>query len=122
MNNRFLVIATLSGTNFDDNEVWTNQWKVGTFEQLETCYFESQLDLEKTLTDGFEGRFEDEDEENGEEELTKLVKGTMNSVWKTDRRENELRLFEPEHILSIQYDPDDFSRIELNYLVIRIKD
>lgn len=122
MNNRFLVIATLSGTNFDDNEVWTNQWKVGTFEQLETCYFESQLDLEKTLTDGFEGRFEDEDEENGEEELTKLVKGTMNSVWKTDRRENELRLLEPEHILSIQYDPDNFSRIELNYLVIRIKD
>jgi hypothetical protein len=46
----------------------------------------------------------------------------MKDVWKTDRRENELKLFEPEHILSIQYDPDDFSRVEINYLVIRIKD
>ena len=81
---------------------------------------ESQIDLEKTLIDGLEFRFCDE--ENGQEELTKFVKETMKDVWKTDRRENELKLFEPEHILSIQYDPDDFSRVEINYLVIRIKD
>ena len=120
MNNRFLVIATLSGGDFDNNDVWTNQWKVGTFEQLGTCYMESEIDLEKTLTDGFEWKFEDE--ENGEKDLKCLVKETMKDMWKTDRRENELKLFEPEHILSIQYDPDDFSRVEINYLVIRIKD
>ena len=61
MNNRFLVIATLSGGDFDGNDVWTNQWSVGTFEQLGTCYVESQIDLEKTLTDGFEWKFEDEE-------------------------------------------------------------
>ena len=120
MNNRFLVIGTLSGASWDDNEVWSNQWTVGTFEQLGTCYVESQLDLEKTLTDSFEYRFEDE--ENGEEELTKLVKETMKLMWKTDRRENELNLFQPEVIRTIQYEPNEYCRLEVNYLVIRIKD
>ena len=120
MNNRFLVIATLSGGDFNDYDVWTNQWSVGTFEQVGTCYMESQIDLEKTIRDSLEWKFEDE--ENGEEELNSLVKEIMKEMWKTDRRENELKLFEPETILTIQYNPDDFSRIEVNYLVIRIKD
>ncbi len=120
MNNRFLVIATLSGGDFDGNDVWTNQWLVGTFEQLGTCYMESQIDLEKTLTDGLEFRFCDE--ENGQEELTKFVKETMKDMWKTDRRENELKLFEPNILLSIKYEPTEYDCVEINYLVIRIKD
>lgn len=118
MNNRFLVIATLSGGDFDGNDIWTNQWLVGTFEQLGTCYMESQIDLEKTLTDGLEFRFCDE--ENGQEELTKFVKETMKDMWKTDRRENELKLFEPNIILNIKYEPTEYDCVEINYLVIRL--
>ena len=120
MNNRFLVIATLSGTSFDDNEVWSNQWKVGTFEQLGTCYLESQIDMKQTIRDSFEYRFEDE--ENGEEELTKLVEEVFSGYETCHRLEKDLELFEPTIILSLQFEPNEYALVEINYLVIRIKD
>jgi hypothetical protein len=121
MNNRFLVIATLSGGSWDDNEVWSNQWNVGTFEQLGTCYMESELDLKQTLKDSFEYRFEGE--ENEQELLEQHVNSIFSEREKCHRLENELKLFEPTILLSIQYEPhNDYCRVEINYLVIRIKD
>jgi hypothetical protein len=120
MNNRFLVIATLSGGDFDGNDVWTNQWSVGTFEQLGTCYMESELDLKQTIKDSFEYMFEGE--ENGQELLEQYVNSIFSEREKCHRLENDLKLFEPKILVSVQYEPDEFSRVEINYLVIRIKD
>lgn len=120
MNNRFLVIATLSGGSWDDNEIWSNQWTVGTFEQLGTCYMESELDMKQTIRDSFEYQFEDE--ETDEVGLNNMVEGWFSSREKCHRLEKDLKLFEPVILESIQYEPDEFSRVEVNYLVIRIKD
>ena len=120
MNNRFLVIGTLSGGAWDDNEVWSNQWSVGTFEQLGTCYFKSQDDLKQTIRDSFEYRFEGE--ENGEELLVSFVDEVFSEQEIWNRLETDLKLFEPTVLISIQYEPNKYARVEINYLVIRIKD
>ena len=120
MDNRFLVIATLSGGSWDDNEVWSNQWTVGTFEQLGTCYFESELDLKQTLKDSFEYKFEDE--ENGQEPLEQHVESIFREREICHRLEKDLKQFEPTILLSVQYEPhEDYCRVEINYLVIKLK-
>lgn len=116
---KLMVIATLSGGSWDEEEVWSNQWGVGTFDDLESCYQASDDDLRKTLNDAFEYRFEDEGEA-GVEKLEKLVTEILTDKWKTHREVKDLKIGEPEIIVSIQYEQNEYADVEINYLVIKL--
>lgn len=119
MNNKYLLISQLSGTDFQEEEVWTNHWKVGTFEQLGTCWLESEIDLKQTITDSLECEYDLENEDEKKKFETELEE-TLKRKWICHRREKELELFEPTTILSIEYTPNDVTTISIEYLVIRL--
>ena len=114
---KYLLLCTFSGREEDDQELWTNQWTVGVFEQLGTCYVESELDLKQVGTDSLEGRFNDDEQEEFEEEL----KNYLNQKVIRHRLENECKLFEPVLILSNDYWTDNHREI-VNYVVIKVED
>lgn len=114
---KYLLLCTFCGREEDDQELWTNQWTVGTFEQLETCYVESELDLQQVGKDSLEGRFDDDEQEEFEEEL----KNYLNQKVIRHRSERDCKLFEPVLILSNDYWTDDHREI-VNYVVIKLED
>lgn len=114
MNNKYLLISQLSGSDFQEEEVWGQHWKVGTFEQLGTCWLESEIDLKQTITDSLECEIDDE------KELEVEIEQILKRKEICHRCENDLELFEPTTILSIDYNPNDFTTISIEYLVIRL--
>ena len=51
---KYLLMATASGANFDDEEVWSSCWTVGIWESLDVCYEAAKDDLKEVLIDDFE--------------------------------------------------------------------
>ena len=98
---KYLLMATASGANFDDEEVWSNCWTVGIWESLDVCYEAAKDDLKEVLIDDFECFYGDDEEVdieqmverhlNYEVDINESAKSTIekfmyNPIWIQDTR------------------------------------
>lgn len=110
---KYLILATFASYTDDDQELFTNQWKVKVIDSLEDCYKESELDLLQVGKDSLEGRFDDEDK------LDKEIKNYLSSKEICHRSDTDFKDYEPLTILSNDYWVEDHREI-INYIVIKI--
>jgi hypothetical protein len=111
--NKYLVLACFSAHNMDDDELWSNQWLVGTFESLEECYTKCENDLEQVGKDSLEGRYDDE------EEFEEEVKFYLSGKEISHRTEDDFIGNNPVTILSNDYWTDEHREM-INYIVVKI--
>lgn len=114
---KYLLLCTFSCREEDDEELFTNHWKVGEFNSLKECFTEGIKDLEQTARNGLEGRFDDDEQEEFEDEVKTYISGYE----LIHRTEEEFKLYEPVQILSNDYWTDYYREI-LDYIVIKVED
>lgn len=112
----YLVLCNFAGYDLSENELFTNQWTVGSFDTLEECYKACEDDMEQVGRDAYEGMF-DEDEV---EEYKEKLKDFLNQKVKHHRVETDLVYFERVLIYSLEY-TDDYTAESLDYSIIKIK-
>ena len=110
---KYLVLACFAGHTDDDNELWTNQWLVGTFDSLEECCAESEKDLEQVARDSLECRFENE------EEFEREVQNYLSTKEMICRTDLDFKEQHPAIILSNDYWTNDHHEI-IDYIVVKI--
>lgn len=114
---KYLLLCTFSCHEVDDDELFTNHWKVGEFSSIQECYTEGMKDLENVGRDSLEGRFDDDENKEFEEEVKNYISGYE----MIHRTEEEFKLYEPVQILSNDY-WTDYRREILDYIVIKVED
>lgn len=115
MAKNYLLLANFAGYDKDEDELFTNQWTVGTFDTLEECYAECEKDIRQVATDTFESAY-DEDEV---EELNKKIKDYTDCAVKVHRKETDLLYFERSLIYYLEYNDINFMN-NIDYYILKI--
>ena len=119
---KYLLIGTTSGTNFDDEEVWTNTWTVGIWESLNVCYEAAKDDLKELLTDDFTAFYgDDEEESSAQERVERQLNYEVNTNnLSEDELERKYQMYQPVWILETRYNLNDVNRTAVTYHILRI--
>ena len=117
---KYLLLCTFSCREEDDNELFTNYWKVGEFSSLQECYDKSIEDIRSVGENSLEGRFDLEDGIEQKEYLEE-VNTYCSGYEMTHRTEEDFKLLVPVQILSNEY-WTDYRREILDYIVIKVED
>lgn len=118
----YLLMRTISGANFDDEEVWTNSWTVGIWESLDVCYEAAEVDLKEVLTDDFSAFYGDDEEESRvQERVERQLKFDVNVHPLTEEKiEVKYLMYQPIWILETRYNLNYVNRTAVTYYVLSI--
>ena len=111
MDNKYLLISHLSITDFQEEEIWSNQWTVGTFNTLEEVKSAADEDLNKTLVDAFKYNETDNDD---------LIKEIFEEREVINKEASDLIKYDTTVILSAEFNVSKYNRQIIDYMVIKI--
>ena len=117
---KYLLLCTFSCHEVDDDELFTNHWKVGEFNSIQDCYDNGIDDIRSVGEDSLEGMF-DLDDETEQEKYLEEVNDYCKGYELIHRDEKDFKLFKPVQILSNDY-WTDYRREILDYIVIKVED
>jgi hypothetical protein len=111
----YLVLASFAGYDKNEDELFTNQWTVGSFDTLEECYGACEKDIEQVAKDTFEPAY-DADEAD---ELNKEIKDYTDCATKVHKNEVDLVYLEKSLIYYLEYNNDNFKN-NIDYFILKI--
>ena len=117
---KYLLLCTFSCREEDDQELFTNHWKVGEFSSIEDCYTNGMDSIRSVGEDSLEGRY-NLDDETEQEKYLEEVNDYCSGYELIHRTEEEFRLYRPVLILSNDY-WTDYRREILDYIVIKVEE
>ena len=114
----YLVLANFAGYDKNEDELFTNQWTVGSFDTLEECYEACREDIFQVAKDTF-GPIYDTDEADEVDELSKEIDNYTDCANKVHKNEVDLLYLEKNLIYYLEYSNDNFKN-NIDYCVLKI--